>query len=64
MEEEEKVPKGSQRKKVRMESEPGGSGWRMEEQEEWMLRQELRDFGKRCKTTNLTRVVRSMCVGV
>ena len=46
-EEEEEVPKGSQRKKARMESEPGGSGGRTEEQEEWTLRQELRDFGKR-----------------
>ena len=46
-EEEEKVPKGSQRKKARTESEPGGSGQRTEEQEEWMLQQELRDFGKR-----------------
>ena len=42
----EEVPKGSQRKKARMESEPGGSGRRTEEQEEWMLRQELHDFGK------------------
>ena len=41
------MPKGSQRKKARMESEPGGSGRRTEEQEEWTLRQELRDFGKR-----------------
>ena len=46
-EEEEEVPKGSQRKKARTESEPGGSGRRTEEQEEWTLRQELRDFGKR-----------------
>ena len=45
-EEEKEVPKGSQRKKARTESEPGGSGWRMEEQEERTLRQELRDFGK------------------
>ena len=36
-EEEEEVPKGSQWKKARMESEPGGSGWRTEEQEERTL---------------------------
>ena len=47
MEEEEEVPKGSQRKKARMESEPGESGQRTEEQEERTLRQELHDFGKR-----------------
>ena len=36
-EEEEEVPKGSQRKKARTESEPGGSGRRTEEQEERTL---------------------------
>ena len=46
VEEEEEVPKGSQRKKARTELEPGGSRWRMEEQEEWTLQQELRDFSK------------------
>ena len=40
------VPKGSQRKKVRTESEPGGSGQKTEEQEEWVFRQELCDFSK------------------
>ena len=46
MEEVVVVPKGSQRKKVRMESEPGGSGQKTEEQEEWVIQQELCDFSK------------------
>ena len=41
------VPKGSQRKKVRTESEPEGSRGRTEEQEEQTLQQELHNFGKR-----------------
>ena len=40
------VPKGSQRKKARTESEPRGSGQRMEEQMEWTLQEEIHDLGK------------------